>query len=292
MVKALIIPLVLSLLPIAILATLLKVLSKNSKISSPWFVSSRTTKLSNTSIDKMKYLFQAFFIFCTVIFISCNSKESINTKNIFEKSTLSDSLSFYFPPILNDTFKRPPFYENFIQKWYSSSLYSLKEPILYNKNDSQIIYRLLVLRSFDNPFCFSFKEFEGGYFLNAKSLDRQPSFYFNIIDNGKDGTGREILDTIENADRLAFINFDPTIALRSGQRQIIESYLFKLNFWNSPIADSNDENTTDCSNWIIEGRKYNTYHFIERRNARGQLWQFGKYLIGLSGLKIKDSDIY
>ena len=243
-------------------------------------------------MNRMKKIFQALFLFYILTLISCNSKEQINTRDIFEKSTLNDSLAFYFPPILNDTIKRrSQIYQNFKQKWYSSSLYSFKEPILYTKKDSQIIYRLLVLRSFHQPICFSIKEFEGDYFLNAKSLDRQPAFYPKIEGRFND-FGKEIVDTIQKADRLAFIKFDTLISLSNGQRNKIENYLAKLDFWNSPIADPFDEHTTDGSNWVIEGRKNNKYHFIDRRNARGELRQFGKYLIRLSGLKIKEDEIY
>ena len=43
---------------------------------------------------------------------------------------------------------------------------------------------------------------------------------------------------------------------------------------------------------IIEGRENGKYHFINIRNARGDLMDFGKYLIKLSELKIKDDSIY
>ncbi len=142
----------------------------------------------------------------TLTLVSCKNKEPIDTKKVFEMASINDSLSFYFPSILNDTFGRPPMYKDFKQNWYSSSLYSFKEPILYNKTDSQTIYRLLWLRSFHLPVCFSMKEFNGKYFLNAKVLDRQPAFYPEIDRRGLDrNTGKEIIDTTKRADRFALI---------------------------------------------------------------------------------------
>jgi hypothetical protein len=245
-------------------------------------------------MNTLKKIFWTLLVLNALMLISCKIKKSIDTKNIFEKSTLSDSLSFYFPSILNDTVKRTnPMYENFKQKWYSSSLYSFKEPILYTKTDSQNIYRLLWLRSFHQPVCFSVKEFNGNYFLNAKILDRQPAFYPEIEGKGVDKkTGKEILDTIQKADRLALIALDTIKTLTSKEWKEIENYISTFDFWNSPIADPYDEGGADGSNWIVEGRKNGKYHFIDRRNADGNLMPFGKYLIKLSGLKVKEDAIY
>ena len=229
-----------------------------------------------------------------VMQLSCHTNDSIDTKNIFDKALKSDSLSYYFPSILNDSVeRRNPNYRDFKQKWYSSSLYSFKEPILYTKTDSQTIYRLLWLRSFHKPVCFTLKELRGNYFLNAKTLDRQPAFYPEFLDKGNDeNTGKEIFDTIQKADRFALIDFDTLKVLRNWQWEEIENYFSKLGFWNSPVADPADEGTTDGSNWIVEGRENGKYHFIDRRNAKGDLKDFGKYLIKLSGLRIDDHSIY
>ena len=245
-------------------------------------------------MNRMIQVFKPYLALYLVTLVSCKANNPIETKNVFERALKSDSLSYYFPSILNDTFEvRNPNFKDFEQNWYSSSLYSFKEPILYTKTDSQTIYRLLWLRSFHKPVCFTMKELNGNYFLNAKTLDRQPAFYPEILGMGKDEkTGKEILDTTQKADRFALIDFDTVKVLTSGQWKEIENYISKLSFWNSPIADPADEGTTDGSNWIIEGRENGKYHFIDRRNARGDLRNFGKYLIKMSGAKIKDDDIY
>jgi hypothetical protein len=237
---------------------------------------------------------KVFLALYILTLLSCKTNDSIDTKNVFERALKSDSLSYYFPSILNDTFEaRNPNFKDFEQNWYSSSLYSFKEPILYTKTDSQTIYRLLWLRSFHKPVCFTMKELNGNYFLNAKTLDRQPAFYPEILGMGKDEkTGKEILDTTQKADRFALIDFDRIKVLTSGQWKEIENYISKLDFWNSPVADPADDNSTDGSNWILEGRRNGKYHFINRRNARGDLRDFAKELNRWSGLNIKDDSFY
>ena len=137
------------------------------------------------------------------------------------------------------------------------------------------------------------KELNGNYFLNAKTLDRQPAFYPEILGMGKDEkTGKEILDTTQKADRFALIDFDRIKVLTNGQWKEIENYISKLDFWNSPVADPADDNSTDGSNWILEGRRNGKYHFINRRNARGDLRDFAKELNRWSGLNIKDDSFY
>ena len=225
--------------------------------------------------------------------LSCKTNDSKDTKNVFEKALKSDSLSYYFPSILSDTVEREnPFFKDFTQRWYSSALYSFKEPILYTKTDLQTIYRLLWLRSFHEPVCFSVKKYNGNYFLNAKALDRQPSFYLNILDYGKDGSGKEVFDTVGKADRFALITFDTIKVLTSEQRNEFENSITKLDFWSSPVADPADGGSTDGSNWILEGRKSGKYHFIDRNTGAGDLIELGKKLIMWSGLKIKDDSFY
>jgi hypothetical protein len=236
-----------------------------------------------------------FFLFLYVLTIfSCKTNNKIDTRKIFEKATFNDSLSYYFPPILNDTFEpRRPEYKNFEQNWFSSSLFAFKEPILFNSTDSQTIYRILWLRSFHKPVCFTAKEYLGEYYLNSKTLDRQPEFIptVELISRDKK-TGIEILDTINKGDRYAFIDFDKIKKLKSGQWSEIENFLSRINFWNSPYSDSSSEDASDGSIFVIEGQKDNKYHFISVRNSKKELIRFVKFLIKTSGLNIEKKDVY
>ena len=243
-------------------------------------------------MDRLSYLLKSFLPFYVLTFLSC--KSNIDTKNVFEKALKSDSLSYYFPSILNDTFeRRNSSHKDFEQNWYSSSLYSLKEPILFTKTDSVTIYRLLWLRSFDKPVCIVVKEFNGNYFINAKTIDRQPNFYPYVECKSRNEiTGKQIFDTIQKADRFALIDFDRTKVMTNGKWKEIQIYLSKIDFWNSPISDPNDDGSMDGSNWILEGRKNGKYHFIIRRNARDDLKELGKKLVKWSEVEIKDKSFY
>ncbi len=236
---------------------------------------------------------KVFLILYLLTLLSCKTNDSIDTKNVFEKAVKTDSLSYYFPSILNDTGEiRNPIYRDFEQKWYSSSLYSFKEPILYTKTDSENIYRLLWLRSFHEPVCYTMKELNGNYFINVKTIDRQPAFYPQIEGKGKDENGVWILDTIRKADRFALIDFDTIKVLTSREWRRIENHISNNDFWNNPVADPDDDQSSDGSNWILEGRKNSKYHFINRRNARRKLGELAKDLNRWSGLNIKDDSFY
>lgn len=243
-------------------------------------------------MDTLKIFLRLLILLQCFAISSC--KEVIDKKIVFETATLKDSLSFYFPNILSDSVKRKyPDYENFTQNWYSSALYSFKEPILYTKTDSATIYRVLWLRSFHEPVCFSVKAFHGYHFINVKVLDRQPAFYPYIeISEFDEETGKEIPDTVQKADRFAVINFSLTKQISNRQWEKIEKQVSDINFWNSPSLNPFVDDSADGSNWIMEGRKNGKYHFLDRRNGQSNIKVLGKHLIKLSGLKIRDNVIY
>ena len=244
----------------------------------------------STLTDVFKLLF-AIFIF---LLISCNMNSKVDTENIFERAKKTDSLLYYFPASFSDSEKmRFTWQQDMKQRRASSSLYSFKEPILYKKNDSQTIYRLLWFRSFHEPLCFSMKEYNSKFYMRAKMLNRYPAYYDYVEAIGNDEeTGKVILDTIQKADRLAIIKFDTAVSLTKSEWNKIESYLTKVNFWNGPVDDPNTNLSSDGSSWIIEGRKNNKYHFIDRHFEGGELINFGKYLIWLCGMNIKKDAIY
>ncbi len=235
---------------------------------------------------------KAVVVLLSVILLGCNNNSNINSAVIFERPSITDSLVYYFPPVLSNTFKRKnPFYKDFTQRWYSSVLYAFKLPILYNKTAPETTYRLLWLRSFHHPVCFSIKEYKGRYYLSARELNKQPAFY-NVINGRVNAAGERINDTVRKADRLASIAFDTTLLMAKKQWNDIGKYLSGIDFWNSPMNDHDGGSDTDGSTWVIEGRQNNKYHFIERHNATGMLMDFGKYLITTSGMNIPAEAIY
>ena len=210
---------------------------------------------------------------------------------IFQRASPEDSLSFYFPSVLNDTVvRRNPMYQNFKQNWYSSTLYSFKEPILFNRKESNPIYRLLWLRSFDDPVCFSLTVSNGKYYLNAKKLDRMPSFYLKIEVNF-DKDGNKILDSAEKADRLAYIILNKTVQIKEEDWTHFENIIERMHFWELVPLDTLEDQPTDGSSWILEGIEKNKYQFIDRRHLK-ELMECVRYLIRLSDLKIPERSIY
>lgn len=212
---------------------------------------------------------------------------------IFEQATSKDSLAFYFPSILNDSQNkkvRNPAFRNFEQNWYSSSLYSLKEPILFTKKDNQTIYRLLWLRSFHPPVSFTLKEFNGNYYLNTKMIDRQPAFYPEVLGNCTE-SGNLILDTLKKADRLAFIKFNEVLKINYEKWEEFENIIAKNDFWSlsSPIPP---DYANDGSNWILEGYSKGKYHFIARRNLHEDVRECANFFLKQTGLKLSKGSIY
>lgn len=230
------------------------------------------------------------FVLCVLILSACMGKRADKTMPVFEKAGPGDSLAFYFPVVLNDTSaRRDEYFRNFKQKWYSTTLYSFKEPILFRKTDMETIYRFLWLRSFHRPVCFTIRKSGAHYFLNGKMLDRQPSFYPVVIERN-DENGKAMIDTLERGERLAFIEKDTVVELSTVSFDKIEKYLAAFDFWNSAFVV--EDGNTDGANWILEGRKNGRYHFTDTRRPNKEFEELCRYLIKLSGLEIKEDEIY
>ena len=71
--------------------------------------------------------------------------------------TTKDSLAFYFPI---NIFSDIPRADSFVQNWYSSALYSFKEPVLSQSFVGHDIYRFVWLRSFHRPVVFTLHQSE------------------------------------------------------------------------------------------------------------------------------------
>lgn len=252
------------------------------------------TNYSTIKMVKLFHYIKGLSAFVLFIVIGCKDEEPIDMQSVFEKPSFRDSLSYYFPPILNDTITKKAEFKDFSQKWYSTTLYSFKEPILYNKSDSQTIYRLLWLRSFHQPICFTVKDYKGHFFLNAKVLDRQPAFYPTIEINGRDQiSGKEIYDTIQQADHYAKMDFEVIKMISHRDWKKVEADINSVDFWHSSIYDIPPNAWPhDGSVLIIEGRKKGKYHFIIRVNPSEVLSGLMKFLINQSEMKISDKDIY
>jgi hypothetical protein len=204
-----------------------------------------------------------------------------------------DSLAFYFP--LN-SLSDEAHVDSFVQNWYSSALYSFREPLLSKDFVGHNIYRFLWLRSFHRPVVFTFHKKDGQVWLNTKMLDRQPSFRDERIggvpkerqeEYFKDGY---VVDKNEPdllvriADRKANIVYNNNIALSDKEWNEFEELLAKANFWKLPT--NIDDGSTDGASWVIEAHLKNKYHVVDYHSPyNNEFEKAGLFIIKLSGLK-------
>ncbi len=243
----------------------------------------------DVSSNFMATLFNLKYSVVILVLLSCRSHEIIQDSNkIFQAAQPSDSLGFYFPESLNRPSTRHHIFDNFEQNWFSSTLYSFKEPILKTKTDDETVYRFLWLRSFNEPVCYSLKKFNGEYFLSTKTLDRCPAWYPHI--EAKYENDKKILDTVQKADRIANITFKEIIKVTKSEWLKFENLLSKSKFWSLPSLDPYPS-STDGAEWIIEAYKEKIYHFVVRQTSF-EIKDVGIYLISLSNLNVPKDQIY
>jgi hypothetical protein len=235
---------------------------------------------------------------CIVLLLAfCKTKtKSAQVTSTQFADTLSlpkDSLAFYFPA---NIFSDEPSSDSFVQNWYSSALYSFREPVLSKSFAGHNIYRFLWLRSFHRPVVFTLHQSKDQVWLNTKLLDRQPRFYDDRI-SGMPKEEREeyikkgfFVDKKESdvlvriADRKAKIVYNKNIYLSDKEWNQFEQLLAKANFWKQPT--NIDDGSTDGAQWVIEAHLKNRYHLVDYHSPYNNEYQkAGFFLIKLSGLK-------
>jgi len=229
-----------------------------------------------------------------IIILACCKTQSNTKIPLSDTSNLpKDSLSFYFA---SNSFSDKPRADSFVQNWYSSALYSFKEPVLSKGFLGHNIYRFLWLRSFHRPVVFTLHQSKGQVWLNTKMLDKQPSFY----DDRYGGIPKEereeyfkegfIVDKqdpdllVRIADRKANIIFNDNISLSDKEWSEFDQLLLKANFWKLPT--NIDDGSTDGAQWVYEGNFINKYHVVNYHSpGNSEYGKAGRFLITLSGLK-------
>jgi hypothetical protein len=207
----------------------------------------------------------------------------------------ADSLAFYFPQsqsvdlgfqyIRSDTFR---------ENWYSSALFSFREPVLYGKYSEGGMYRFLWLRAFGPPVVFVLSRSGDQVTLTTKILDRQPEFmetrydprgWNGLMDELKGKTIERFGDSlvVVKADRKATIVSNQTKRLTTLEWAGFEQLLRKSGFWT--MAANADDRGFDGSEWVIESLQKDNYRFVARWSPRDAFRDAGVYLIKLSDLK-------
>jgi len=185
--------------------------------------------------------------------------------------------------------------DSFFQNWYSSALFSFKEPVLSQNFIGHDVYRLLWLRSFHRPVVVSLHQSGEQVWLNAKMLDMQPRFHDDKIDIISTEEKQEYLKQgyfvdkenpdllVRIADRKANIIYDKKIPLSNNDWSKFEELLLEANFWS--LSTQMGDDSTDGAQWIIEAHSKSKYHFVDYHSpGKGKYGSAGRFLIKLSGL--------
>jgi len=152
---------------------------------------------------------------------------------------------------------------------YTRQLTAFKEPLLTADSSQSEIYRFTWLRTFHHPIAVRIEKHN-----NASNL------YWKVTDGmGGYAPGKLIADKQKTISKETWNKFN---------------YLLKqLNFWHMK-KDSTELPVSDGAQWVLEGKSVNKYHFVDIQNP-GISNSYHKccyFLVGLTDLKIKDSEKY
>ena len=243
-------------------------------------------------MDIMKLLSNICII---ILLASCNTKTKTSNDKTMLVDTFSlpsDSLAFYFPL---KSFSDKPNVDSFVQDWYSSALYSFKEPYLSQDFVGHTIYRFLWSRSFHRPVVFTLHKKDGQVWLNTKMLDRQPRFHDDRIGGVPKEDQEEYIKEgyfvdkkepdllVRIADRKANIIYNKNISLSDKEWNEFEQLLAQANFWKLPT--NIDDGSTDGASWVIEAHLKDKYHLVDYHSPyNNKFAKAGLFIIKLSGL--------
>ena len=188
----------------------------------------------------MTKILSLFFIFFLII--SC---ATISTEYRYKKT---DKGELYFPTFdakkyKIDTVNNGPndSLREFTNKWYSKHLYSLKEPILFNKKSEKVnIVRFTHLGTWTNPYSYRIEQIENKFIVTYSKT------------NGLGGyeAGKRIKNKRKEIAETKW-------------KQILTK-MDEINFWQIPTQDPNIIN--DGAEWIFEALIDGKYHFVVRNS--------------------------
>jgi hypothetical protein len=172
-------------------------------------------------------------------------------------------------------------HDAFAREWYSPHLQAMREPSLSCGNSEVTeTYRLLVLRTFDEPIAVRISRMDRRYTLDAVVLTGAGGYEPGEIGKRihRDLTEAEWKHAVDALDRFNFWTA-PTV----------EPWTVSVN--PDDPSDITVQSTFDGSQWIIEGRLGN-YHVVDRHEELGAIRAVGRIFLDLSGLRIPEEDIY
>lgn len=209
-----------------------------------------------------------------LLIFSCKQKSSLQVKNIYT-DTLTvplDSSKLYFPLKTSMEEDNKNAIDSFLNYWYSEMLFALNEPLLYNLSSEFEIYRFTYLRSFHNPISIRIQKKENQIWLILKKC------------NGAGGYSPGKL------------NLDSIIPISNLQWTRLKKEIEAVKFWTLPTERSAAGVGSDGAEWLFEGLRNSTYHFIVRWSPgiedKEHIEKLGRTFIKLSGIGLKEDEIY
>ncbi len=183
-----------------------------------------------------------FYIFSTLLIISCSM---ISTEYRYKNT---DKGELYFPTFNGKKYKIDTInygpndsLREFTNKWYSKHLYTLKEPILFNKKNENInIIRFTHLGTWDNPYSCRIEQ-----------------------------NGKKIILTYNQTNGLGGYEVGTRIKHKTKEisqkewKQILEK-MDEIDFWNISTQDPNK--IMDGAEWIFEALIEGKYHLVTRNS--------------------------
>jgi len=171
-----------------------------------------------------------------LLIISCKiaSSELMSEKQRKEK--------MYFPSSKNESNKEAnDTLNDFVNQWYSKHLYSLKEPILYDKTKKGLyIFRYTNLGTWSQPYSYRIEFKDSVVTIEYKRTNGQGGY-----------TAGRLIEKQKQ-----------TLKIDTWKR-LIEK-VDSVRFWEMQTQDKNI--ILDGEEWILEGLYNEKYHFITRRS--------------------------
>jgi hypothetical protein len=144
----------------------------------------------------------------------------------------------------------------------------MREPsLLPVENCAVETYRFLWLRTFHAPIAIRVWTFNGRHLLVAKQLSGMGGYE----------TGRMVINRIKT--------------FSNSEWEQLKKLLSELSFWDLPTEDP-FHGGADGAQWILEGLHDGKYHITDRWSAEEKYREVGLYFLKLSGLRVREADIY
>lgn len=196
----------------------------------------------------MKYLY-SLILFALVSSCIGKVEEHRSIFPVVFQEQVPDTLQRYFPKDSISTLASEA-EERYIRQWAFETLFSFREPVLYQYSGNLEVIRLTILKSFGNPVVIRVNKIADTTFMNIKEFDK-----------------------LQNR-----LNLDTTVQVSQAQWESITSELDKTNFWTTSTSDTS-EGGKDGISYFLEAY-IGKYHFISR-------WDGGRMYSGALTLHAK-----